>query len=120
MNNKNIKLPEKITQAIEKIVTESFPAPPFEIIYSIELSTRVEGQLKYLSHCSEELSEIEKFRTPHLPEQVDAQALLDYLKQMSERENLIFEAVSQSVSTKMKSDEALGQVSKLMSEMNQS
>lgn len=120
MNNKDIKLPEKITQAIEKIVTASYPTPPFEIIYSIELNTRVEGFPEHLADCSEELAEVNKFRTPHFPELVDEQALLEILKEMQIREKLIFEAVDQSVSTKLKSDEALEQMSKVILEMNQS
>ncbi len=118
MNNKNIELPEKIMQAIEKIVAASFPTPPFEIIYSIELSARIEGNSENLSEYLGELEEINKFRTPPLPEKIDDQDLLDFLKEVNERENIIFKVVSQSVTNKLKSQKALEQVSKAILESN--
>jgi len=116
---KNIELPEKIIQAIEKIVVQTFPTVPFEIIFSFELNARVTEHPEHLSDCFEELSEIEKFRTPRFPEDRDDQAALEFLRQMLERENLIFEAVSQSISTKLQSSEALEQVSKIILETKQ-
>lgn len=118
MNNKNIELPEKIIQAIEKIVAASFPTPPIYIIYSIELSDRIEGYPENLSGCFGELEEINKFRMPPLPEKIDDQGLLDFLKEVNERENMVFKVVSQSVANKLKSQKALEQVSKLRLEID--